>query len=157
MTRWARRVLPRRLGRRRSQPQKPADGAAYRGDFAGQVQITYAPNPNGVADPGEIVWAWVPFEEDNSRGKDRPVLILALHEADLLGLMLTSKDHDGRPDAESWFDVGAGAWDRQGRPSEVRLDRVLRLAPSAVRREGATLDKARFDLVVAAFRAQISR
>ncbi|MDE0775631.1 MAG: hypothetical protein OSB43_05075, partial [Nocardioides sp.] len=45
-----------------------------------------------------------------------------------------------------------GGWDRQRRPSEVRLDRVLRLAPDAVRREGAALDRARFDQVAAAVR-----
>ena len=69
--------------------------------------------------------------------------------------MLTSKDHDrrqGPDDHRRFLDLGSGDWDRQGRPSEVRLDRVLRLAPSAVRREGATLDRARFDQVAAAMR-----
>jgi hypothetical protein len=31
----------------------------------------------------------------------------------------------------------------------VRLDRLLELDPATVRREGAALDRARFDLVVA--------
>ena len=105
-----------------------------------------------MADPGEVVWAWVPYEEDASQGKDRPVLVIAMDGDDLLGLMLTSQDHDTRPDdGRVWLDIGTGAWDRQGRPSEVRLDRVLRLAPSAVRREGAALDRTRFDAVVEAF------
>ena len=126
---------------------------AYRGDFTGRATIGYAPRQDGDADPGEVVWAWVPYEEDPSRGKDRPVLVLAMLDGDLLGLMLTSKDHDGRPaDDRHWFDLGSGAWDKQGRPSEVRLDRVLRLAPSAVRREGAALDRVRFDQVAAAAR-----
>ncbi|WP_134767306.1 type II toxin-antitoxin system PemK/MazF family toxin [Nocardioides sp. 1609] len=143
VARWARTVWRRR-------PSRPSAEPAYRGDLGGTPRITYAPTPNGVADPGEVVWAWVPYEEDATRGKDRPVLVLAMDGTDLLGLMLTSKDHDRRRDADDWFDLGTGAWDRQGRPSEVRLDRVLRLAPSAVRREGATLDRARFDRVVAA-------
>lgn len=128
----------------------PAAKRAYRGDFTGTARITYSPHPDGLADPGEVVWAWVPYEEDASQGKDRPVLVIGLVGADLLGLMLTSKDHDRRRDSRSWLDVGTGAWDRQGRPSEVRLDRVLRLAPSAVRREGAALDRVRFDQVAAA-------
>lgn len=33
---------------------------------------TYAPVANGRPDPGEVVWAWVPYEEDTSQGKDRP-------------------------------------------------------------------------------------
>lgn len=128
----------------------------YRGDFDGRARIDYAPQPDGEADPGEVVWAWVPFEEDATQGKDRPVLVLARAGDDLLGLMLTSKDHTRERRADQhgpvWMDLGSGAWDRQGRPSEVRLDRVLRLAPSAVRREGAALDRARFDRVADAVR-----
>ena len=42
---------------------------------------------------------------------------------------------------------GTGAWDSQRRPSEVRLDRVMRLRPGAVRREGAALSRPVFDQV----------
>ncbi len=135
-----------------------AASTAYRGDFTGSAAITYEPRADGDADPGEVVWAWVPYEEDHTQGKDRPVLVIGRVGDDLLGLMLTSKDNtaesrDGGPDARPrWFDLGTGEWDRQRRPSEVRLDRVLRLAPSAVRREGATLDRARFDAVADAVR-----
>jgi hypothetical protein len=47
------------------------------------------------------------------------------------------------------MDVGTGGWDREGRPSEVRLDRLLVLETAAIRREGAALDQATFDAVVA--------
>src|SRR6476660_9594845 len=85
----------------------------------------YAPEADGEPDPGEIVWAWVPYEEDASRGKDRPVLLLGRRGEDWLGLMLTSKDHDRDAEQEAhvgryWMDVGAGDWDREHRPSEVR-------------------------------------
>jgi hypothetical protein len=105
-----------------------------------------------------VVWSWVPYEEDHNRGKDRPVLIIGRDSGHLLGLMLTSKDHD-RDHAEEarhgrhWLDVGAGDWDGQRRPSEVRLDRVLRLRPKAVRREGAALSRPVFDQVSQAFTA----
>ncbi|CAN5525449.1 type II toxin-antitoxin system PemK/MazF family toxin [soil metagenome] len=155
LVRWAGKALSRRAAKPTApahRPEPPAGPRAYRGDFTGRADITYAPRADGLADPGEVVWAWVPYEEDATRGKDRPVLVIAMTGEDLLGLMLTSKDHDRRPDADRWFDIGTGAWDRQGRPSEVRLDRVLRLAPSAVRREGAALDRDRFDQVSAAAR-----
>ena len=48
------------------------------------------------------------------------------------------------------MDIGTGAWDRQGRPSEVRLNRLLRLDPDGVRREGAALPKDMFDAVLEA-------
>jgi hypothetical protein len=117
--------------------------------------LSYTPHPDGVADPGEVVWAWVPFEQADGRGKDRPVLIIGRLDGMLLGLMLTSKDHNRDAATEAaagrhWLDVGPGGWDRENRPSEVRLDRVLRLRPSAVRREGAALPREAFDRVTAA-------
>ena len=71
--------------------------------------------------------------------------------------MLSRKDHDRDADDEArhgrvWTDIGTGPWDSRGRPSEVRLDRLLVLDPAAVRREGAALDRDRFDRVVAAAR-----
>lgn len=126
-------------------------GAAYAGDYSGVPQMDYSPQPDGRPDPGEIVWAWVPYEEDHSQGKDRPVLIIGRDGVHLLALMLTSKDHTRQNDRD-YVDVGTGAWDRQGRPSEAKLDRILRLDEAAVRREGAVLDQARFDGVAAALR-----
>lgn len=121
------------------------------------VDVSYAPHRDGLPDPGEVVWGWVPFEDDPARGKDRPVLLIGRDGPVLLGLMLTSKDHDRDAADEArwgrhWMDVGAGGWDRAGRPSEVRLDRLVRLEAAAVRREGAALDRRTFDRVVAAAR-----
>jgi PemK-like, MazF-like toxin of type II toxin-antitoxin system len=118
-------------------------------------QPRWAPKADGRPDPGEVVWAWVPYEEDPTRGKDRPVLVLDLQDGRLLALALTSKDHDRDAEQERragrvWMDVGTGAWDAQRRPSEVRLNRLLRLDPAAVRREGAALPRPVFDAVVAA-------
>ena len=118
-------------------------------------RFRWAPRADGRPDPGEVVWAWVPYEDDPSQGKDRPVLVLAVEDGTVVALPLTSKDHDRDADQEAragryWMDVGSGGWDRDRRPSEVRLNRVLHLAPSAVRREGAALDRAVFEQVVEA-------
>ena len=123
----------------------------------GLPAFSYSPDPDGDADPGEVVWAWVPFEEDPAQGKDRPVLVLARHETRLVVAQMTSKDHDRDAAQEArwgrfWHDVGTGDWDRQGRPSEVRLDRLLLVEPASVRREGATMNREVFDGVVAALR-----
>jgi hypothetical protein len=120
--------------------------------------IGYAPRGDGRPDPGEVVWAWVPYEDDASQGKDRPVLLVGSRGPQWLGLMLTSKDHDRDAADEArhgrhWMDVGTGGWDRERRPSEVRLDRLVVLAGDGIRREGAALDRAAFDGVVAAARA----
>jgi hypothetical protein len=119
---------------------------------------SYEPELDGEPDPGEIVWAWVPYEEDASQGKDRPILLIGRHEVDGVlwwaGLPLTSKDHDRDEEQEAeagrhWMDIGTGAWDSEGRPSEVRLDRLVLMPDSDVRREGAALDRAIFDQVLA--------
>src|SRR5690349_22851273 len=108
----------------------PPDGTRrYPGDYAGVPAIDYSPKPDGQPDPGEIVWTWVPFEEDHTVGKDRPVLLVGSDGDWLLGVMLTSKDHsrDARDEARwgrYWLDFGSGPWDAQGRDSEVRPDRV---------------------------------
>jgi PemK-like, MazF-like toxin of type II toxin-antitoxin system len=133
-------------------PIRQAPTAVYPGDFTGTSTVLYEPIPDASPDPGEIVWTRVVFEEDYQRGKDRPVLVIGRDEPWLLALMLTSKDHDRDAAIEArhgrvWLDVGTGAWDSQRRPSEIRIDRVLRLDPAQVRRDGGTLDRARFDLV----------
>ncbi|HEY3647051.1 MAG TPA: hypothetical protein VGL33_03705, partial [Streptosporangiaceae bacterium] len=43
----------------------------------GPVRMSYSPQTDGAPDPGEVVWTWVPFEENDGRGKDRPVLVVA--------------------------------------------------------------------------------
>lgn len=100
----------------------------------------------------------MPYEEDHARGKDRPVLLVGSDGPWLLGVMLTSKDHsrDARDEARwgrYWLDIGSGPWDAQGRDSEVRLDRVIRVDRGAVRREGAVVGRAVFDRVVAGIAA----
>jgi hypothetical protein len=126
------------------------------GGLAG-VDLGYRPRSDGRPDPGEVVWAWVPFDEGDGRGKDRPVLVVGQRGGVLVGLMLSSQDHDLDAADEArhgryWIDVGRGAWDPQGRPSEARLDRLLVVPPAAARRIGAALDRARFAEVVAAVR-----
>lgn len=118
----------------------------------GRVRMTYSPSTDGDPDPGEIVWTWVPFEENDGRGKDRPVLVVATEPGGtVLAVQLTSKPHNR--DAE-FVPVGSGAWDGEHRPSWVRIDRVLRVHTGGMRREAAALDRPRYDTVAAALRAR---
>ena len=93
----------------------------------------------------------MPYEEDPSQGKDRPVLVIGRDGDTLFGLMLSSnRERDGQ---RHWLALGAGAWDRQNRPSWIRLDRVLTMREDGIRREGAVLDRPRFERVAKALRA----
>ena len=114
--------------------------------------LEYAPKLDGDADPGEIVWTWVPYEDDPSQGKDRPVLVVGRHGRDVYGLMLSSQSQ--REGQHNWMALGPGAWDREQRPSWIRLDRVLDIDGNGIRREGAILDRDRFDRVAAKLRGE---
>jgi hypothetical protein len=149
--RWLRRLLrtPRRPAPARPRGYRPARTAA--GDV--RRVLTYAPQTNGTADPGEVVWALVDFEEAGDEAKDRPVLVVGRKDPwTVLGLMLSSRPKG--PEQRNWLSLGTGSWDRAGRPSWVRLDRVLEVNDRSVRREGAALDAARFDLVAERLRAE---
>ncbi|MCS3879782.1 putative alpha/beta-hydrolase family hydrolase [Gordonia amarae] len=118
--------------------------------------VCYSPDLDGDADPGEIVWTWVPYEDDPNQGKDRPVLVVGRDRRDddpdhVLGLMLSSKGH--RRDDEHWLAIGTGEWDAEHRDSYLRLDRVLLIVDDDIRREGAVLDERRFAAVANELRA----
>jgi hypothetical protein len=117
-------------------------------------KLVYAPDLDGRADPGEIVWTWVVYEDDPSRGKDRPVLVVGRDRRTLLGLMLSSQDHH-RNDPD-WVSIGSGSWDYEGRASWVRLDRVLDVPEEGIRREGAILERETFEVIAARLRAEYS-
>ena len=124
----------------------PERGGAH--TYVGNVTWEYAPELDDEPDPGEIVWTWVAFEEDDQLGKDRPIAIIGrADDHRLVGLQLSSKDH---AHDRTWLAIGAGPWDREGRPSWLRRDRLLAVAPRAVRREGAVLPRTTYDAVLSA-------
>lgn len=130
-----------------------ASESSYPGDYDAAVRPIYNPELDGEPDPGEVVWTWVPYEEDFTKGKDRPVLLVGVDGPWLLGLQLTSQDHDHDALQEAregriWMDVGTGRWDSSGRESEVRINRVIRIDPDDVRREGDILAEDVFNEVV---------
>ncbi|GGV39563.1 mRNA interferase PemK [Streptomyces griseoflavus] len=111
----------------------------------GRVRTEYSPAHDGDPDPGEIVWTWVPYEENDGRGKDRPVLVVAREAGGtVLAVQLSSRRREG---GREWVPIGSGPWDRSGRDSWVAVDRVLRLHEDGMRREACALDRMRFNLV----------
>ena len=115
---------------------------------ADALTITYAPQPDGEPDAGEVVWTWVPYDENDGRGKDRPVLVIARQsEERVYAVRLTSHAHDGSRD---YLALGPGEWDSRGRPSWLDLSAVYSVHDRGMRREAAALDRARFDRVAAA-------
>ncbi len=155
-------LAPKRASGRLPGPSRPGAGPAaspgQSGPSAtvevdpnriGKVRMTYSPSRDGAPDPGEIVWTWVPFEERDGRGKDRPVLVVAAEPAGtFLAVQLTSKQHQGA----DYVPIGSGAWDSAGRPSWVNIDRVFRVHAAGMRRETAGLPASSFGVVEARLR-----
>ena len=111
------------------------------------MRVEYTPALDGDPDPGEVVWTWVPYEEDPTLGKDRPVIIIGRHGADLSGVALTTK-HGERADH---VEVGTGAVGRPGpHRATPRSTGCSTSIPREVRREGAVLGRRRFDAVIEA-------
>ena len=93
---------------------------------------------HGVPDPWRVV---------DRVGKDRPVAVVGRSDdGRLVALMLSSKEHDGD---RGWLSIGTGPWDREGRESWVRSDRVLAVPANAVRREGAIMPRDTYARIVA--------
>ncbi|MCR2811081.1 MULTISPECIES: type II toxin-antitoxin system PemK/MazF family toxin [unclassified Microbacterium] len=110
------------------------------------LRISYAPDRDGEPDAGEIVWTWVPYTENDGRGKDRPVLVIG-RQADrsrVFAVRLTSRSHDGDRD---FLSIGAGPWDAQGRASWVDIDQIYSVHTDGMRREASALDRERFSRV----------
>ncbi len=89
-----------------------------------------------------MIWTWVPYAENDGRGKDRPVLVIARYSANrVYAVRMTSKDHDGDRD---FLSIGTGAWDSQGRESWVDVEQLYSVHDEGMRREAAVLDRKRF-------------
>jgi len=109
------------------------------------LRIAYAPDRDGAPDAGEVIWTWVPYEENDGRGKDRPVLVIGRQSGErVYAVRMTSKAHDGDRD---FLSIGSGSWDSQGRESWVDIEQLYSVHEHGLRREAAVLDTRRFSRV----------
>lgn len=111
------------------------------------VNISYDPDPDGKPDPGEVVWLWIPYDEDPTIGKDRPAVAIGWTEDRRLAVVpLTSKFRAGS------VSVGVGSWDGGRRRSYAKVGYLFSVQRDFVRREGSSLPKPSFDQVIATLR-----
>lgn len=119
---------------------------------ANGLKISYAPEADGDADAGEIVWTWVPYAEGDGRGKDRPVLVIGRQDSEhVYAVRLTSQQHDGDRD---YIAIGSGPWDARGRASWVDIEQLYSVHHRGMRREAAAVDLDRFVIVANALRSR---
>jgi len=107
--------------------------------------IYYAPDMDGQAEPGEVVWIWAPSDGPDMPPRERAMLVIGRDRHTILGLLISpNPKHAG---AETWLDIGAGEWDASGRQCWIRLDRVLEVSEQGVRRQGALFPQRRFERI----------
>lgn len=118
----------RDAGRRPGGRTRPAGrpSAPGRGGGAGRVP-----------EPGEIWWAQVPYE-DGPGSKDRPCLVLSVHNGRAVVAKITSKHHEERPGVIALPDGTVG--DARGRRSFLETDELREVALGGFRRRAGRVD-----------------
>ena len=64
-------------------------------------------------------------------------------------LISTRTEHSEQPE---WLFIGSGFWNEDPKPSWVRMDRILLIPESGIRRAGAMMPRRRFELIAARLR-----
>lgn len=107
--------------------------------------IYYAPDMDGQAEPGEVVWVWAPSDGLDNPPRERALLVVGRNRHTILGLLISpNPQHD---DNDSWLDIGAGEWDASGRQCWIRIDRVLEVSELGTRRQGVLFPPRRFERI----------
>ncbi|WP_309064302.1 type II toxin-antitoxin system PemK/MazF family toxin [Microbacterium sp.] len=116
------------------------------------LAVGYSPSRNRLPDSGEVIWTWVPYEENDGRGKDRPVLVIGRQTDDrVYAVRMTSRSRDGDRD---YVPIGSGDWDSRGRESWVDIEQLYSVHADGMRREAAVLDAGRYGRVAEALIAR---
>lgn len=107
--------------------------------------IFFAPDMDGQADSGEVVWVWAPTGGPSSPPSERAILLVGRTRSTVLGLLISA--NATHADDDSWLEIGSGEWDESGRQCWVRLDRVLEVSEEQVRRKGILFPQRRFERI----------
>lgn len=112
--------------------------------------VIYAPDMDGQADPGEVVWVNIRTQK-NGELELRSVLIIGRRKHTLLALLISSNERFA--DSPNWIRIGSGPWEQEGNEAYVRLDKVLEVPESEIQRRGVSMPERRYDLIAARLRA----
>lgn len=104
--------------------------------------VFYAPDMDGQAEPGEVVWANLRFDRLGELER-RAVLLIGRNHHTLLGLLISS--HDKHAQENNWLAIGNGPWNEKTSSSWVRLDKTLMIPESIIQRRGVRIPERRFE------------
>ncbi len=109
----------------------------------------YAPDMDGQADPGEVVWLDIRARRGGGVQR-RAVLIIGRNHHTLLTLLISANpEHE---EHDNWIRIGSGPWDGAGHDSWVRMDKILEVPESQITRRGVAMPERRYDRITAILR-----
>ena len=109
---------------------------------------------DGQADPGEVIWVWIQPNLPGHPARERAMVVVGRSQHLLLGLLISPNPEHANED--NWIDIGSGGWDVAGRQCWVRLDKILEVPESTIRRQGAIMPKSRFERIAQRLRSDYS-
>lgn len=113
--------------------------------------VIYAPDMDGQADPGEVIWYRIKRSKD-ADPELRACLVVGRHNHTLLGLLISSNPEHA--DDNNWISIGTGLWDPKGNSCWARVDRVVEIQESRIQRRGVSMPERRYDRIAAALRTE---
>ncbi|MDN6353796.1 MAG: type II toxin-antitoxin system PemK/MazF family toxin [Corynebacterium sp.] len=112
--------------------------------------VIYAPDMDGQADPGEVIWYHI-LPERNATPELRACVVVGRHRHTLLGMIISSNtDH---ADEDNWVPIGSGLWDPRGHECWARADRIDEIPEAEIHRRGVSMPERRYDRIAATLRA----
>ncbi|MGP5496904.1 type II toxin-antitoxin system PemK/MazF family toxin [Corynebacterium flavescens] len=144
-----------RLGmHRRAKSREPRKAAHIRVEASASHprSIFFAPDMDGQADSGEVVWVWAPSDDKQSPPRERAILVIGRTRTTVLGLLISPNPEHAHEN--EWLEIGSGDWDESGRQCWIRLDRVLEISEEQVRRQGTLFPQRRFERITNRLRSR---
>ncbi|PRQ11666.1 hypothetical protein C1Y63_04445 [Corynebacterium sp. 13CS0277] len=112
--------------------------------------IYYAPDMDGQADPGEVVW--MTLADDEGDTQERAFVVVGRTHHEIMALLISPNAEHA--EEKTWLDIGSGVWESSGRNSWVRLDKVVTMPEDAIRRQGAVMPRRRYDRIAHRLRSE---
>ncbi|HCT14606.1 MAG TPA: hypothetical protein DIW82_07400 [Corynebacterium nuruki] len=113
--------------------------------------VIYAPDMDGQADPGEVIWYRIKRSKDTAP-ELRACLVVGRHNHTLLGLLISSNPEHAEDN--NWILIGTGLWDPKGNPCWARVDRVVEIQESRIQRRGVSMPERRYDRIATVLRSE---
>ncbi|WP_312979812.1 type II toxin-antitoxin system PemK/MazF family toxin [Corynebacterium sp.] len=111
--------------------------------------VIYAPDMDGQADPGEVVWYHV-LPNRESTPELRACVVVGRNRHTLLGMLISSNPEHAEDD--NWVAIGAGLWDPRGNECWARADRIIEIPEASIQRRGVSMPERRYDRLANALR-----